>query len=80
MPGSPNSNVKIIYTNIKAAPPFSPVVVGKRHILPSPTAEPAVASISPSLDAKLFLETICQGVFVIIQILAYLLAKLRKKV
>jgi hypothetical protein len=37
---------------MKAAPPFSPVVVGKRHILPRPTAEPAVASIRPVREAK----------------------------
>ena len=41
-----------IYTNIKAAPPFSPVIYGKRHTFPNPTALPAVASIIPILLPK----------------------------
>ena len=37
---------------MNAAPPFCPVVNGNLHILPSPTAEPAVASTSPILEPK----------------------------
>ena len=40
------------YTKRKAAPPFSPVSYGNRHILPSPTAEPAAAAINPILLVK----------------------------
>ena len=34
---------------MKAAPPSCPVIYGNRHILPKPTAEPAVARITPIL-------------------------------
>lgn len=37
---------------MNAAPPFCPVVNGNLHILPSPTAEPAVASTRPILEPK----------------------------
>jgi hypothetical protein len=38
---------------MNAAPPFCPVMNGKRHTLRSPTAEPAVARIIPNLLPKL---------------------------
>lgn len=41
-----------MYIRINAAPPFSPVIKGKRQMLPSPTAEPAVARTIPNLLAK----------------------------
>ena len=44
--------------SINAAPPCEPVSVGKRHTLPSPTAEPAAARMMPSLLPKLFLFSI----------------------
>ena len=37
---------------MKAAPPFSPVIYGNRHTLPKPTADPAVARITPILLPK----------------------------
>jgi hypothetical protein len=43
---------------MKAAPPFSPVIVGKRHTLPSPTAEPAVARTMPKRLPKFALLSI----------------------
>ena len=41
---------------MNAAPPSWPVMYGKRHTLPRPTAEPAVASTAPNLVAKPALE------------------------
>ena len=52
MMGIPSSNTQPTYTMMKAAPPFWPVSMGKRHILPRPTAEPAAASTAPSLLPK----------------------------
>ena len=43
---------------MNTAPPFCPAIYGNRHTLPSPTAEPAVASITPSLLPKLPLSII----------------------
>jgi hypothetical protein len=40
---------------MKAAPPFAPTSVGKRHTLPSPTALPAAARMIPNLLPKLAL-------------------------
>ena len=40
---------------IKAAPPFSPTIQGKRYILPKPMAEPAAAAIMPSFEPKVSL-------------------------
>jgi hypothetical protein len=55
--GIPKTSTHIIYIRIKAAPPFSPVIYGKRHTLPNPTAEPAVARITPSLLPKFALSS-----------------------
>ncbi len=41
---------------MNAAPPSWPVIYGKRHTLPRPTAEPAVARTAPNLVAKPALE------------------------
>jgi hypothetical protein len=40
------------------APPFSPAIYGKRHMFPNPTAEPAVARISPNVFLKFALSDI----------------------
>ena len=40
---------------MKAAPPFAPTSVGKRHTLPSPTALPAAASKTPIFDENDFI-------------------------
>ena len=45
-----------MYIKIKAAPPFSPTIQGKRQIFPKPTAEPADAKITPILLPKLALS------------------------
>lgn len=46
---------------MKAAPPFCPVSMGKRHTFPSPTAEPAAASIAPIREVKFsrFIGVLC---------------------
>ena len=41
---------------MKAAPPPRPTSIGKRQMLPSPTAEPAEAKTTPNWLAKLPLE------------------------
>jgi hypothetical protein len=43
---------------INTAPPFCPAIYGKRHIFPKPTADPAVARITPSLLPKLALSSL----------------------
>jgi hypothetical protein len=50
---------------INTAPPFCPVIYGKRHIFPNPTAEPAVAKITPSLLPKLALSSLAICTFLI---------------
>lgn len=50
---------------MNAAPPYSPVMYGKRQTLPSPTAEPAVASITPSFVPKLALSKCVMVVFLV---------------
>lgn len=52
MPGIPRNITQPIYINMNAAPPLWPVIYGKRQILPRPTAEPAVANITPNLLPK----------------------------
>lgn len=37
---------------MKAAPPLRPVSIGKRQMLPKPTADPAAASTAPILLPK----------------------------
>ncbi len=41
--GTPMQMAQARYTSTKAAPPFSPVTYGKRHMLPRPTAKPTAA-------------------------------------
>ena len=43
---------KKIYSNTKAAPPYFPVMNGKRHTLPSPIAQPADKNMNPKRLAK----------------------------
>jgi hypothetical protein len=41
-----------MYTRIKMAPPPSAVWLGKRQILPKPTADPAAVAITPIFDTN----------------------------
>ena len=43
---------------MKAAPPLRPVSMGKRQMLPNPTAEPAAANTAPNLLPKFSLFVI----------------------
>ena len=56
--GTPTANTHNKYIRIKAAPPLLPTSVGKRQILPRPTALPADAKTTPHLLAKLPLLSI----------------------
>jgi hypothetical protein len=50
MTGTPSAKAQIMYINRNAAPPFACTCAGKRHTVPSPTAEPTVAAIKPILE------------------------------
>jgi hypothetical protein len=58
MRGMPKKRIQPMYTRMKRAPPLSAVWLGKRQILPSPTAEPAAAATIPILDAKVTLFSV----------------------
>ena len=47
IPGIPKRNTQMMYMTMKAAPPFCPAMNGNLQMLPSPTALPAVARITP---------------------------------
>ena len=48
-------NERMIYTMMKAAPPFSPTRYGNLHRFPRPTADPAIATRAPKRLPKLSL-------------------------
>jgi hypothetical protein len=48
--GKPTKKQQTRYIIRNAAPPFEATSVGKRHIFPSPTADPAAASIKPNFE------------------------------
>ena len=50
--GSESRKQQTMYTRMKAAPPYSPTMKGKRQMLPSPIAEPAIAMITAALLPK----------------------------
>ena len=54
--GYARQNASTKYTSTKAAPPLLAVCVGKPHILPNPTAEPAAAMIKPIRELNAPLE------------------------
>jgi hypothetical protein len=56
---------------INTAPPFWPAIYGNRHILPKPTADPAVARITPSLLPKLALSNFAIYNFLVIPLQKY---------
>jgi len=50
--GRPSIIKKSTYKNTNAAPPYRPVIKGKRHTFPSPIAHPAESKMNPSLLAN----------------------------
>ena len=48
--GKPSRMMNPRYTSTKTAPPFWPVMYGKRQIFPKPMADPAAAKMNPNLD------------------------------
>ena len=48
--GMPIRRMQTRYTRMKTAPPPSAVELGKRQILPRPTADPAAAATIPSFE------------------------------
>lgn len=52
MTGHPRITRKNRYSSTKAAPPYCPVIKGKRHTLPIPIAHPALTRRNPNLDPK----------------------------
>ena len=52
MTGMPINTTLIRYATKKIEPPLACTSFGKRHIVPSPTAEPTVAAITPNLEEK----------------------------
>ena len=57
--GIESTRVEIRYMMMKAAPPPSPTIYGKRHMLPSPMAEPAIAIITAKRLPKFSRFCIC---------------------
>ncbi len=50
--GIPTTSTIARYSSRNAPPPFIPVMNGKRQMLPSPTAKPAVAMMNPNRLAQ----------------------------
>ena len=50
--GSDNRKTHSMYMMMKAAPPYSPTIYGKRHMFPRPMADPAMAIRTPNRLVK----------------------------
>jgi hypothetical protein len=59
--GTAMQALQITYATMNAAPPYSPTIYGKRHILPSPIADPAMAmmKVKELPKCSLFAADIC---------------------